>query len=455
MKRNMAPLLGIAFVAAVVATGVVYGLFGGRLRSKTIEMAGQTIVVAARDLDRGTVIKAADLQVSQVKGALKGSFSKVDDAVGGTLLNAVLKNEPLLEDRVASLDPRAGGGSSGVAAGMRAVSIRVTESTGLMGLLHAGSRVDLQAVSERNSSAELRTILQNVEVLRISPQLEPSGNNRPPAPIATLLVPAQYADLIALADTGARIRITLRNPLDDAAPPHRALGLAAVFNGPSAVESPGDRNAAGNSAANRTESPAVNRATSTAASAADQPIQLRVQVLGVSAAALGQLDSKLTLPAEAATGANAPMRVAAFRADTNASELVRRLERTHELEVVSSSLLTAGVGRQVSVRASASPYRLRVQFSPLADSLGKISLRVQPEISLRRGPGVESRRYDADLPDGGSFLVSGLLKDLNDAKILARLYPGHAWSGRELVIFVTTRSHGQVPPAVAQTTRRQ
>lgn len=251
MKRNMMPLLGIAFVAAVVATGVVYGLFGGRLRSKTIELAGQSIVVAARDLDRGTVIKPVDLQVSEVKGALKGSYSKVDDAVGGTLLNAVQKNEPLLQDRVASLDPKAGDAARGVAAGMRAVSIRVAESSGLIGFLRAGSRIDLQAVSERNSSAELRTILQNVEVLRVSPQMEPMPNNRLPMPVATVLVPAQYADLIALADTGARIRITLRNPLDEATPPHRSLGLASVFNGPSALESHGDPKAtAGDAAAN-------------------------------------------------------------------------------------------------------------------------------------------------------------------------------------------------------------
>ena len=215
MKRNLVPLLGIAFVAAIVATGVVYGLFGGRLRGKAPEMVGQSIVVAARNLDRGTVMTAGDLQESQVKGALKGSYSKVDDAVGATLLEAVQKDEPLLEGRVASLDPKAGGSGGGIAAGMRAVSIRVSESSGVMGLLHAGSRVDLQAVAERNGSAELRTILQNVEVLRVNPQLEPSGNSRVLVPIASLLVPAQYADLVALADTGARLRITLRNPLDD------------------------------------------------------------------------------------------------------------------------------------------------------------------------------------------------------------------------------------------------
>ena len=236
MKRNMVPLLGIAFVAAIVATGVVYGLFGGRLRAKAPDLAGQSIVVAARDLERGTVIKPADLQVSQVKGALRGSYSKIDDAVGATVLDAVQKNEPLLEGHVASLDPKGTKVDSGIAAGMRAVSIRVTESMGLMGLLHSGSRVDLQAVSERSGPAELRTILQNVEVLRVNVQLEPPFNSRIPVPVATMVVPAEYADLVALADTGARLRMTLRNPLDDATGPRRTLGLASVFSNAPASE---------------------------------------------------------------------------------------------------------------------------------------------------------------------------------------------------------------------------
>lgn len=433
MKRNMVPLLGIAFVAAIVATGVVYGLFGGRLRGKAPELAGQSIVVAARDLDRGTVIKPDDLQVSQVKGALKGSYSKVDEAVGATLLEAVQKNEPLLEGRVASLDPKGTGAGGGVAAGMRAVSIRVAESSGVMGLLHAGSRVDLQAVSERNGPTELRTILQNVEVLRINPQLEPAANSRFPVPVATMLVPAQYADIVALADTGARLRITLRNPLDEGTAARHALGLASVFNS-GAVSEP-QRAQKG-----QTEAPA---------NGPDHAMELNVQVLGASAAALGQLNLKLAAPSEQDS-----MRVAAFRTDTNADELVRKLEQTKDLEVVSSALLTASLGRPVSVRAAAAPYRLRVQFAPAADALGKVRLRVQPEVSLRNGPGVETRRYDADLPDGSSFLVRGLLQDPNNTEILARLFPGHSWSGRELVIYVTARSHGQAASsAVAQTGR--
>lgn len=430
MKKNMVPLLGIAFVVAIVCTGVFYGLFAGRLRSKPVELEGQAIVVAARALERGTVLTPADLRVSQVKGSLAGSFSKTGDAVGATLLEPLEQNEPLLRSRVASRDAKGPGAGGGIAAGMRAVSIRVAESNGLMSLVHEGSRVDVQAVSDRNGPAELRTILQNMEVLRVSAQLEPSGNNRPAVSVVTVLVPAQYADVIALADTGARIRLALRNPLDDGTLPRHALGLASIFSG--------GRDIAAQSASTV---PAAERP-------ADGAIQLRVQILGASAIALGELDSKLAGSAD-----GDPLRVAAFREGADADELVRRLEQSRELEIVSSSNLVASAGRPASVRAAAAPYRLRVQFSASADATGKRTLLVQPEISLRRGAGVETRRFDSALPEGASFLVKGLLNDSAGAGTLARLFPGHVWAGRKLVIFVTARPGQAARAAIAQANR--
>src|SRR5207237_425737 len=100
-----------------------------------------------------------DLRESQIKGSLRGSFPKVKDAAGVTLLEAVQENAPLFQDRVASHDPKKnGGGSSSLLTGMRAISVRVSDSSGIVGLLHAGSRVDVQAVSDRNGTTELRTI---------------------------------------------------------------------------------------------------------------------------------------------------------------------------------------------------------------------------------------------------------------------------------------------------------
>ena len=59
MKKNLVPLLGIAFVVAIISTGIFYGLFVGKLKSASVP--SQSIVVAARNLDRGTALQAADV----------------------------------------------------------------------------------------------------------------------------------------------------------------------------------------------------------------------------------------------------------------------------------------------------------------------------------------------------------------------------------------------------------
>jgi Flp pilus assembly protein CpaB len=439
MKRNIVPLLGIAFVVAIVSTGVFYGLFAGKLKSASSETTGQSIVVAARDLERGTVVKPEDLRESQIKGSLRGSFPKAKDAVGVTLLEAVQENAPLLQDRVASHDPKKNSGGSSLPAGMRAISVRVSDSSGIVGLLHAGSRVDVQAVSDRNGTTELRTIQQNLEVLAVSPQLEAAGANRTPVPVVTLLARAQDVDLIAVADSGARIRLSLRNPLDEGVGPRHALALASVFQPHSVTSQPAE------SAHPTTGHPPPSTALW------DHPVNLHVQALSVSAAALGELDSRV-----AGTVAGDTLRVAAFRGGSDLNDLLQKLQQKQELEIVSAWHLMAGVGRPISYRAGAAPNLIRVQFSPETDAGGKLSLRVRPEITLQRGDAAVTRKYAADLPDGGSFLVKGILEDQNDRKCLDTLFPGHSWTGRDLVILVTSRVVKPVPgSAFAQTNRGQ
>lgn len=436
MKRNIVPLLGIAFVVAIVSTGIFYGLFAGRLRSSVGELPGQSIVVAAKNLARGAVIQASDLRISQVKGALNGAFSNPERLVGVTLLEPIQENEPILQNRVASRDAKTGEGASRIPTGMRALSVRVSESSGVVALLRPGTKVDIQAVSQRNTAAELRTILQNVEVLAVSPQSEPVGGNQPPVPVVTVLTRAQDTDLVALADSGARIRLALRNPLDDATGTRHSMPLAAVFD-------------------SKSDAPATVQQRSKAIASAsewDHPIQLHVQALGVSTSALGELDSKLSNSA-----GNGSLRVAAFRPGTDADAVLHALEQKQELEVVSSWKLTAGVGRPISFRASGgAPCRLRVQFAREVDGNGVSRLRVKPEIRLQRPEGVETRRYEAGLSDQQSFLVQGLLDDRNDQKFLERLYPGHSWNGKQLVILVTPRALGQrATSALVHTNRGQ
>jgi len=428
MKRNMVPLLGIAFVAAIICTGIYYGLFAGKLRSSS-DVPGHSVVVAARDLDRGTVIQTSDLRVTEAPGILTGSFSKPDAAVGATLLTP--------------LKTPGGESASGmVPSGMRAVSIRVSESDGLLSALRPGARVDLQAISDReNNQVQLRNILQNVEVLEVTPQ---DPNTAHAGAIVTVLTHAQDADVVALSDAGGKIRVTLRNPFDEGTTQPHAMALAAVYSNqtsPAALAaqvSPGQATLTAPATARPSSvlstPPSVPSSTAPANKDAawDHPIQLHVQVLNVSAGALEELRSKLG--SEASVGSpDAAWRVDSFRPGDDALKLIRSLQQKQELEVVSSERLMAGVGRPISYRAGAAPYQLRVQFAPEFVSGGAVRLRVKPEISAPSGSGVATTKYDAGLPSNSSFLVESDTKD----HAPDRLFPGRAWEQRHLMIFVT------------------
>jgi Flp pilus assembly protein CpaB len=433
MKRNMVPLLGIAFVVAIISTGIFYGLFAGKLRSSS-DIPGHSVVVAARDLDRGTVIQANDLRVSEAPGVLTGSFSKADDAVGATLLTPLKTNEPLLAERVVSRTFPAGGSTNGVVpSGMRAISIRVSESDGLLNQLRPGARVDLQAISDRDSNrVELRNVLQNVEVLAVSP---PEANsNRSAGAIVTVLTHAQDADVVALSDAGGKIRVTLRNPFDGGTTQPHAMALAAVFSNqtnPSALAAQISPEPISPEQASATASPASATA---GRDGWDHPIQLHVQVLNASDAAFEELGSKLGSGASGSP--DAAWRVGSFGSGENAAKLIQNLQQKHELEVVSSERLMAGVGRPISYRAGAAPYQLRVQFAPEFAPGGRVSLRVRPEISAPSGSGVATSKYDAGLPSDASFLVESGSKD----HAPDRLFPGRSWEQRHLMIFVTAYS---------------
>src|ERR1700722_12497393 len=418
MKRNMVPLFAIAFVVAIICTGVWYGLFAGKLRSST-DIPGHSIVVAARDLDRGTVVQPSDLRVSEVQGVLGGAFSKPEDASGATLLTALKADEPLLQERVTprvSDSAKAGGQ---VPSGMRAVSMHIFQSESVLNLLQFGSRVDLQAVSDRNGGTELRTILENVQVLSVS--AADANGNRPAGAVVTVLIRAQDTDMVALADSGSRIRVALRNPLDQGTTPQHPLALAALFSG-----------------GNKAGTDALELSHAANLGAWEHPVQLRVRVLNVSDTALAELRSQLSAAPSTADSPDDSWRVAAFRSSDDARKLVQSLERRHELEVVSKERLMAGVGRPISYHDGLKPYQFRVQFAPEWLPTGKLGLRVKPQISVPGAAGAVPKQYDAGPPDTSSFLGQVFPHEPSAQNWAGQLFPGHSWEHKHLVIFVST-----------------
>ena len=383
MKRNLVPLIAIAFVVAAISTGVFYGLFAGRLRANA-ELPRQTLVVAARDLEPGTVLKDTDVRVSEIHGGelLKGSFDNPEKLAGATLSARLQAGEPITESHVSVKNMRSPDGPSAVPSGMRAVSVHVYESDALAPLLHPGSHVDLQAyLASNNAPPELRTILQNIEVLGVTTQPE---NTRNPGLFVTVLTRPADADLLAVADSFARLRVALRNPVDTDAGQRRVLPVSALFTKPPSPAAPG------------------------------KPVELAVSVLRV---------------AESGNGDSIQVRNVA------AADL-----KALNGEVVQSAKLTIAPGSSAVFNAGGGACRLRLKVA--AGTPG--NLHLAPEVVWTRDSGLEKRGFERDiaLANGSGVVVSGLLDGKRDGASLEQLFPGRNWNSREMVILLSRRPDG-------------
>lgn len=221
MGRWRGPIMLIsAAVLALITTLLVYNLLkqrtGVRARG-TLPM--QTVVVAAIDLSWGSklspdVLKAISLPIENLP---TGYHSNIDDVGGRVLINKVVANEPILESKLAPIGTKAG--ISGlIDKERRAMSVKVDEVIGVAGFIYPGSNVDVLATIRQGAGIKeptTKVILQNVPVLATGTKMEVKEGETIAVSVVTLEVLPKDAEKLALAATEGRIRLAMRNPIDD------------------------------------------------------------------------------------------------------------------------------------------------------------------------------------------------------------------------------------------------
>lgn len=179
----------------------------------------QTIVVAARDLPAGAILRREDVEAVDWPGVAvpEGFATQAGEVVGRGLITDVKKNEALLDSKLAHKE--AGGGLSiTIPEGMRAVSVEVDEVVGVAGFVLPGTRVDvLVTVMPGNdrSRTTTRIILQNIRAIAADQRYQQDIDGEPQyVTVVTLLVTPDQAEQLTLAATEGRIQLALRNTLD-------------------------------------------------------------------------------------------------------------------------------------------------------------------------------------------------------------------------------------------------
>lgn len=221
MGRYKGPIMVLAaLVLAVITTFLIYNWLQRQRPEKiVVTKAMQPVVTAATDLYWGTKLSPEVLKVvSLPKGSLpNGYYGSIEDVKDKVLITSVAANESILASKLAPEGTKAG--LYGVIKkDKRAMSVKVDEVIGVAGFIYPGSHVDVLVTMRSTGTGEepvSKIILQNIPVLAAGTKMEVKEGESVSVSVVTLEVTPEEAEKLALAANEGKIRLALRNILDD------------------------------------------------------------------------------------------------------------------------------------------------------------------------------------------------------------------------------------------------
>lgn len=174
------------------------------------------IVVAASDIPVGSRLNEVNLALATWPEANipKGAFTEIAALNDRIAVSKLVAGEPLLAAELAA--PGSGAGMVAmIEPGMRAMSIKVDEVTGVGGFILPSTFVDIIGVEKlKGDQRKAETILRRIKVLAIAQEtFTEEGKAKIVRTVTLELKPAQ-AESLALQTYKGSIHLILRNPLE-------------------------------------------------------------------------------------------------------------------------------------------------------------------------------------------------------------------------------------------------
>jgi pilus assembly protein CpaB len=229
----MRPRTLILFLVALVLTGGTGLLVRSWLAQRaTIAEAApvvrapqKSVLVARSAITRGQILKPADLawqpwpEAGAGGGYIQAGTKKIDDFAGWVAREPFAPDEPITQAKIVAPGSR-GFLAAVLNPGMRAVSIPVTATSGISGLVFPGDQVDilvsetLPAIAANNNASPPKaaeTVLHDVRVLAVDQKLETKSGEAVVAHTVTLEVTSKQAEKIAVANEMGKLSLSLRS----------------------------------------------------------------------------------------------------------------------------------------------------------------------------------------------------------------------------------------------------
>jgi len=246
-RKKLVLLLGALIVAigtAMAARSMFAGASAPQAEAAPVVPQGPKVLVAKRALPIGTIITADAVgyqlwpqEMVQDAYFIDGE-ADMAKLIGTVVRHAITAGEPITRGGLVSPEDR-GFLAAALGAGMRAVTVSVSATTGVAGFVFPGDRVDMmltQAVSGNDDGPELKateTILRNLRVLATDQSTEttttPDGKTVVRAVrTVTLEVTPRIAEKIQVAETIGTLSLSLRSLADNQGELEQAIASGAV-----------------------------------------------------------------------------------------------------------------------------------------------------------------------------------------------------------------------------------
>jgi len=221
-KRLIIALLAAITFGLIAAVSVKQYL----LTAKTFENNPNDVVVAKVDIPIGTRLIPEQLAVAQFPANVtpEGAIPSIDESLIGRVVTVSLSpRDPVTEAKLAPVGA-AGGLSSMIPEGYRAMTVAVNEVVGVSGFIMPGTLVDIVVVitppkGSGNDEMISKIVLQNIKVLASGQNIDKPKNDREverSIRAVTLQVTPEQAEKLALASSEGKLQLVMRNSVDQA-----------------------------------------------------------------------------------------------------------------------------------------------------------------------------------------------------------------------------------------------
>jgi len=221
--------MGIALVLSLITAGLVYNFLRASTQKPTPSDLA-TVVVAKSDIPPKTRITFEMVQEAQMPADYiqSGAMRELSKVLGVVTREAIVGGEQVLERRLLTSGKQAGF-TGVIPAGKRALTVAVSDVTGVAGLLKAGDSVDVIVTFDQQvvGGHVSRLLLQNLLVLAVNRESEApqerdakkeasKDTGAVKLTTVTLAVSPEEATKMTLSEEKGKVRLALRPYLPEA-----------------------------------------------------------------------------------------------------------------------------------------------------------------------------------------------------------------------------------------------